>query len=358
MNEKRPFDEAVSASPGATVPMNLVQFVDEDAGRRVGLVEGTLIRPLNGLRSSYEVVLRALRDHMGLAEVVAARLSGATCDYEGLLEGGRLLPPFDHPDPAHCLVTGTGLNHAGSALARDAMHAAPSGSLSDSMKMYRLGAEGGKPPPGAFGVQPEWFYKGDGSCVVPPGGALELPPYALSGGEEAELVGLYVISDEGEVVRVGYTLGNEFSDHRLEAQNYLYLAHSKLRSCALGPELYVGELPSQVEGSVRVLRGGKTFWTDSFASGEANMTHSLENLEQHHFKYPMFRRPGDVHCHFFGAAVLSSAAGITLEEGDTVECAAPIMTRPLRNTLFRRSAPHQPQPIRSIWKEGASHGAL
>jgi hypothetical protein len=38
-------------------------------------------------------------------------------------------------------------------------------SLSDSMKMFRMGVEGGKPPPARRGVQPEWFYKGDGSIV-------------------------------------------------------------------------------------------------------------------------------------------------------------------------------------------------
>ena len=31
---------------------------------------------------------------------------------------GRLLVPLDHPDPAHCLVTDTGLTHLGSAQAR------------------------------------------------------------------------------------------------------------------------------------------------------------------------------------------------------------------------------------------------
>ena len=29
--------------------------------------------------------------------------------------------------------------------------------------------------PGATGVQPEWFYKGDGSALVPPGGDLVSP---------------------------------------------------------------------------------------------------------------------------------------------------------------------------------------
>jgi hypothetical protein len=34
--------------------------------------------------------------------------SGAPVDYEGALEAGRVLAPMDHPDPAHCNITGAG----------------------------------------------------------------------------------------------------------------------------------------------------------------------------------------------------------------------------------------------------------
>jgi len=77
------------------------------------------------------------------------------------------------------MVSGTGLNHLGSAMARDAMHTSTGPSnISDSMKMFKLGLEGGKPKNGEHGAQPEWFYKGDGSCVVSPGQPLELPSFA------------------------------------------------------------------------------------------------------------------------------------------------------------------------------------
>ncbi len=97
-------------------------------------------------------------------------------------------------------------------------------------------------------MQPEWFYKGDGRCVVPPGQPLELPAYALDGGEEVEVVGCYVVGDDGTPWRVGFALGNEYADHVMERQNYLYLAHSKLRQCSYGPELLLGELPASVNG--------------------------------------------------------------------------------------------------------------
>jgi hypothetical protein len=330
--------------------MRLIQYFTKGKKRRIGLVESSsVVRELGEVTMVYDLVMKSLGSRKDIATLVADFSSQTTIDYEQLHREGRLLPPLDHPDSAHCFVTGTGLNHLGSAMARDSMHTKDDGNLSDSMKMYRLGVAGGKPKSGEYGAQPEWFYKGDGSCVVPPGGALELPPYALSGGEEAELVGLYIISNEGEVLRVGYTLGNEFSDHRLEQQNYLYLAHSKLRQCSLGPELYIGELPQAIEGKVRILRQGNEVWSDIMLTGEANMSHTLENLELHHFKYSMFRRPGDVHCHFFGAATLSSMAGIVLQDGDVMEFATPFSTQPLRNVFKKNSSANQPQKIHSLW---------
>ena len=53
------------------------------------------------------------------------------------------------------------------------------------------------------------------------------------------------------------------------------------------------------------------------------MSHSLANLEHHHFKYALFRRPGDVHVHFFGTATLSFADGVETREGDVFEISAP-----------------------------------
>jgi hypothetical protein len=126
-------------------------------------------------------------------------------------------------------------------------------------------------------------------------------------------------------------LGNEFSDHVMEKQNYLYLAHSKLRPCAFGPELRLGGLPDSIQGTSRVLRGGQTLWERPFLSGEENMSHTIANLEYHHFKYPQFRRPGDVHIHFFGTATLSFTEGIVLHPGDEMEIEAAEFGRPLRN---------------------------
>ena len=139
-----------------------------------------------------------------------------------------------------------------------------------------------------------------------PGAPLPSPDFALDGGEEPELVGLYLIGPDGTPHRLGFAIGNEFSDHVTERQNYLYLAHSKLRACAVGPELRTGPLPRDLRGTSRIRRGDAVLWEKPFLTGEANMCHSLANLEYHHFKYAAHRRPGDVHLHFFGTAMVRS----------------------------------------------------
>jgi hypothetical protein len=182
-------------------------------------------------------------------------------------------------------------------------------------------------------VQPEWFYKGNGFNAVAPGAPLVSPAFAKDGVEEPEIAGIYVIGDDGTPFRVGFALSNEFSDHVTERINYLYLAHSKLRQCSFGPEILVGDLPQDVQGMSRITRGGKAYWEKPFASGEANMSHTIANLEHHHFKYDLFRQAGDVHVHMFGTATLSFADGVRAEPGDVFEIGAPEFGLPLRNPL-------------------------
>jgi hypothetical protein len=93
-------------------------------------------------------------------------------------------------------------------------------------------------------------------------------------------------------------------------------------------------LPANLSGTVKVLRNGKTVWSGNLLSGEDNMCHSIENLEHHHFKYRMFRRPGDVHVHFFGASLLSCQDGFRTEPHDVVEIESEPFGRPLRNPLI------------------------
>jgi hypothetical protein len=156
---------------------------------------------------------------------------------------GRLLTPIDHADSAHLYLSGTGLTHLGSAASRDKMHRTAAGEdVTDSMRMFRMGVEGGKPQGEAAGVQPEWFYKGDGSNVVATDSAICAPAFALDGSEEPEIAGIYIVDPSGTPQRLGYCLANEFSDHIMERGYYLWLAHSKLRPAALTAEEPTGAL--------------------------------------------------------------------------------------------------------------------
>lgn len=326
--------------------MNLVQLTDRNGARRVAVPssDGSSLHVLHGKESVRDLAFEAVRSKVRLDALVTERMGSEVLNYDTLIAEKRLLSPIDHPDPAHCIVTGTGLTHLGSARSRDAMHAelnADGAALSDSMRMFKLGLEGGKPLMGELGVAPEWFYKGDGSCVVAPEHALDVPPFAEDGGEEAELVGIYVISETDEPLRVGFAVGNEFSDHALEKRNYLYLAHSKLRPCSIGPELYLGALPEHITGKARILREGHEAWSSDLLTGEANMSHAIANLEHHHFKYDLFRRPGDVHLHFFGASALSSTGGFAIRDHDVVEIELSGFGRSLRNPIRCRRTPDE-----------------
>ncbi|MGR3586572.1 MAG: GguC protein, partial [Pseudooceanicola nanhaiensis] len=144
---------------------------------------------------------------------------------------------------------------------------------------------------------------------------------------------------DGTPFRLGFALANEFSDHVMEKKNYLYLAHSKLRPASVGPEMLVGDLPQDIRGTSRVRRGNEVLFEKPFLSGEVNMSHSIANLEHHHFKYPLFRQPGDVHVHMFGTATLSFAEGLSCADGDIFEIEAPDFGLPLRNPLSRAAPP-------------------
>ena len=316
--------------------MRLVQL-KKGPVRRVAVVEEPHLRILDGCTSVYELATCALRTGSRLSDAAQMRLTGERLDYD-LVYGGKsewkLLPPVDHPEePARCMISGTGLTHLGSARDRQSMHAVATDEMTDSIKMFHWGREGGRPAAGQVGIPPEWFYKGTGTSLRAHGQSLEIPSYAEDGGEEAEIAGIYLVGPEGTPHRLGMAGGNEFSDHRFEKKNYLNLAGSKLRTCALGPELVIDPQFSSVAVNVEIARDGRQLWSGAFRTGEDEMCHSLRNLEHHHFKFEGHRRPGDVHVHFFGTDCLSFGAGIKLEDGDSIQVSFAGFGRPLCNTV-------------------------
>jgi hypothetical protein len=317
--------------------MRLVQINHPDFGRKVALVREPSLVLLNQISSVYELATAAIHSGMDMKTTVEKYLSGSIINYDAVYDGKdewTLLPCFDCPQNVFsCLVSGTGLTHKNSALNRQMMHQAKSENLTDSMKMYQWGVEGGQAANGTIGVQPEWFYKGTGAILKAHNDTLVVPAYACDGGEEPEVAGVYIIDNNCEPVRIGFTTGNEFSDHIMERKNYLYLAPSKLRNCAIGPELVIDMKFTDIEGTVKVNRGKNELWSAAIHTGEKNMAHSLANLEYHHFKYSDHRQPMQAHIHFFGADAFSFGSGIKLETGDEMQVHWQGMGRPLVNTI-------------------------
>ena len=324
--------------------VHLVQ-ISNGPSRRVALVQGPHLRCLTEVESVYELAQRSLRGGDSLSRLAMALALGETLDYDAIYAGTsqwRLLAPIDVPGaPWRLTIAGTGLTHLGSAKERQAMHAAghektpekQREQLTDSMRMFQWGVDGGRPAAGEIGVAPEWFYKGTGSMLRGPFAPLIVPPFAEDGGEEAEVAGIYLIDEDGTPCRVGFAIGNEFSDHQFERRNYLNLAGSKLRTCSVGPELVIGTRFDSVSGEVRIERRDETIWSKRVETGEANMCHSLQNLEHHHFKFEGHRQPGDVHVHFYGAHSLSFGDDIVLQEGDWMSVRFDGFGRALRNPI-------------------------
>ena len=316
--------------------MRLIQIKRGDV-RRVALVEEPHLRLLDDCRSIYDLAHTALAAGTKLTDAAHERSTRDTLEYDPVYGGHsdwRILPPIDHPEePARCLISGTGLTHLGSARERQSMHASSEEELTDSIKMFRWGVEGGRPAPGRIGTPPEWFYKGTGTTLRAHGEPLDVPPYAEDGGEEAEIAGIYLISPDGQPLRLGMSAGNEFSDHLFEKKNYLNLAGSKLRTCALGPELVIDPAFESIPGEVALKRAGQVLWEKTILTGEAEMCHSLRNIEHHHFKYEDHRRAGDVHVHYLGADRLSFGDGVRLAAGDVMQVAFKGFGRPLSNPI-------------------------
>jgi hypothetical protein len=321
--------------------IRLVQIQNtEDKTRSVAVVEEPELVLMDKYSSVYDLAFQAMRSGIQLSVLIEKHKSSLQLEYDPIYKGNsewKLLPPLDHPiDPDKCILSGTGLTHKASAKNRQKMHESQEpDDLTDSMKMYLWGIEGGHPDESEIGVQPEWFYKGNGQLLKGHGDHLEIPSFADNGGEEAEIAGVYLNDDLGQPWRLGFVTANEFSDHVMEKKNYLYLAPSKIRNCAIGPELIIDPDFTNIEGKVSIFRKAEKIWESAIYSGEDNMSHSIRNLEYHHFKYENHRLPGQVHIHFLGADAFSFGKGIALKDDDRVEIQWKGMGRPLINIIKR-----------------------
>ena len=106
--------------------LRLVQYLDHAGHRRVAVSseDPTTLRLVDGFERVYDLAMAAIREQRSLAAMVHTHRSDNLVDYDSIISEQRLLPPLDHPDPARCIVSLTGLTHLGSATSRDQMHAA------------------------------------------------------------------------------------------------------------------------------------------------------------------------------------------------------------------------------------------
>src|SRR5688572_13520159 len=166
--------------------IRIVQLSHPQSGRKVALVQEPDLIVLNKVNAVYELALAAIDAGKDIKSLITAHLSDLKLEYDAVYQGRSewaLLPSFDCPEnPFACLVSGTGLTHKNSALNRQMMHQAEGGTLTDSMKMYQWGLEGGQPANGQIGTQPEWFYKGTGAILKAHREMLTVPAYAHDGG--------------------------------------------------------------------------------------------------------------------------------------------------------------------------------
>jgi hypothetical protein len=350
--------------------MKLIQFIVADTGRHVGLIEKDVVIDLTCINPHWKNIYSIFEEARQAGQSLESYISNSnfpknrvTLNYLELTRqrpGGKtwLLPPVDHPDPAHCLVSGTGLTHLGSASQRNEMHQAPvqSGTrqadqvtkaITDSQKMFEMGLNGGKPELGRRGAQPEWFYKGSGAVLKGCNDFLEIPSFCEDCGEEPEIAGCYIIDKSGVPCRLGFAIGNEWSDHITEKVNYLWLAHSKLRTCSIGPELVTDLDFSDIRGYCRIYRKDSLIYdSGELLTGEKNMSNSLANLEDHHFKNAQFCIPGEVHIHFLGTMRISSGNWSPFQPEDKIQIHFEGMGQDLKNYVRRVPMDSTPVAVR------------
>lgn len=321
--------------------------------RCVALVKEPNLQIIDNYDSVYSLALAAIDAGKTIKELIDGNLTDKLVDYNEIYEGKgewKMLPAFDHPtNVSECVISGTGLTHKNSAANRQAMHESADQKPTDSMIIYWWGVDGGIAEGEKPGIQPEWFYKGNGAVLRGHGDYLEVPAYGNDGGEEPEIAGAYIIDRNGNPYRIGFATGNEFSDHVMEKKNYLYLAPSKLRQNAIGPELVITEDFSELTGYVSVKRKDEILWdAQNIKTGEAVMAHNLANLEYHQFKYEGHRIPLQAHVHYFGTGQFSFGKGILLQQDDEMLVQWEGMGRALKNYVKIVNEDEKLVPVRTI----------
>ncbi len=228
--------------------MRLLQFHDPSARSpsRLGLVEDDVVRDLTSCEpypvSIYDLYYAHGGDARGLDRVVAD-VDAANARARSLAEllnndphAGRphLISPVTPPpgQPQKLRVWLAGVTHADSARLRETeAKEATGGAVNVYDQKYRECAGGGIP---------ELFAKTGADALAGHRGRIARPCDTRRLVPETELVTVYGLDSRGQIERLGYTGGNDYTDNGIEAENPLNLPQAKnwAGGCAsLGPVL-------------------------------------------------------------------------------------------------------------------------
>ena len=205
--------------------------------------------------------------------------------------------------------------------------------ITDSMRMFQWGVEGGRPQKARSASRPSGSTRAMAPSSALPSSHWRFRLTPKTAAKKPRSPASTIIDRDGTPCRIGMVNGNEFSDHKFEKRNYLNLAGSKLRPCSLGPELVFEAEFDNVPGEVRIERAGSALWR------KPDRKRRTEHV-------PQPCQPGasplqvcgpsparHVHVHFFGADALSFGDGVALRDGDMAEVSFEGFGRPLRNPI-------------------------
>lgn len=252
------------------ISTRLVQLVHPDEGRRAALVDNDALHLLATYRSLDAFAQAALETGWKLRDLLSTDLSGIVLNYG---EVHRLETPWRF------------------------------------RPCFDHSEEPGRCVVSTAG--PPWRYIASSASLRGHGDS-------LPAGGSPDVAAVYLIAPDGRPRRIGVAQGH------------------RGRVSALGPELILDPALPRLHGTVRIRAGNSAARSSGSheLSAEVPLLLALASVEPDHFETADFRRPGDVHVHFFGQRLLNLTP-VAASEGDEVEIEFESLGAPLRNAIRR-----------------------
>ncbi|MCY3682422.1 MAG: fumarylacetoacetate hydrolase family protein [Gemmatimonadetes bacterium] len=312
--------------------MKLLQFAQPERGSRLGLVKGDEVFDLTACAPHPASLHDLYYRHGGNKNSIASTVEAINIHNALRLSLRDLLDNTDDPDQPHLISPVTaptdaphklriwlaGVTHEDSAKLREIEAKQATGDAVNVYdQKYRECAQGGTP---------ELFAKNDTAALVGHGGSISHPHNTQRLVPETELVTIYGLNATGQIERLGYTGGNDYTDNGIEAENPLNLPQAKNWShgCAsLGPLMVTNSAydDSSVAVSCEVIRNNTRIAYKKGHTGQnhLNMPDGLFHLERSLFsRLPL--EPDTLQILYWGTPIVFSDDDLEsgLCEGDHV----------------------------------------